>query len=785
MIGTRLGHYRIVEKVGAGGMGEVYRAHDEQLDRDVALKVLPASAVEDDTARARLLREARAAAGLNHPNICTIHEVGESDGRAYIAMELVDGRMLSDVSRSGPVPIADVVQYGCQIAEALAHAHARQIVHRDLKCANVIALGDRRVKVLDFGLAKKVADQGLPDATTGQVRATLTEPGMLAGTLAYMAPEQLRGEPADARSDLWAAGVVLYELATGSLPFRARTAFELSSQILNEPLAAMPRSVPLALRAVVERCLEKQPSRRYQTAADLRRALDGVQSDAAPATVLRYTISRRPWLTTSLAVVVLAAIVGALNVERIRTRWFGGAPRVESLAVLPLENLTGDAAHDYFADGMTEILSTDLARLAVLKRVTARGSVSRYKGTTKPFADIARELNVDALVTGAVLRAGDPVVITAQLLDPATGHQLWTNTYERNLKDILALRNEIVSAIVGEVQARLSPSEAAHLTAARPVNPEAFEAYLKGIFHRLKQTREDFDLAERYFQSALDKDPSYALGYAGLASVWMMRGDAGMQPPSETFPKAIAFIDKALALDDDLADVHVLLGNIKSVTEWDWAASEREYKRALELNPNHADAHFFYSDLLLVLGRPDEWERESRRAQELDPLNDFNRSFYGWQLNYRHRYDEAIALFQKLLPTAPNKGSNYLGLWGAYYRKGDYAPAIAAAREYFNATGDKDLAQLLGPARDLTTYRDAMRRVGEAMVVRSKQRHVPGIRVARMFAHAGDTDRAIEWLETAYRNRESPLMRLGLVWDWDDLRADPRFQDLMRRIGLP
>jgi eukaryotic-like serine/threonine-protein kinase len=785
MIGTRLGHYRIVEKVGAGGMGEVYRAHDEQLDRDVALKVLPAAAVEDGTARARLLREARAAAGLNHPNICTIHEVGESDGHAYIAMELVEGRMLSDVSRGCAVPVADVVQYGCQIADALTHAHARQIVHRDLKCANVIALSDRRVKVLDFGLAKKVADEAVPDATTGQVRATLTEPGMLAGTLAYMAPEQLRGEPADARSDLWAAGVVLYELATGSLPFKARTAFELSSQILNEPLAAMPRSVPLALRAVVERCLEKQPSRRYQTAADLRRALDAVQGDAtAPATALRYAISRRPWLTASLAAVVLAAIVAALNVERIRTRWLGGALRVESLAVLPLENLTGDAAQDYFADGMTEILSTDLARLAGLKRVTARGSVSRYKGTDKPLADIARELNVDALVTGSVLRAGDPVVITAQLLDPATGNQLWTNTYERNLKDILALRNEIVSAIVSEIQARLTPSEAAHLTAARQVNPEAFEAYLKGRFHWLKQTREDFDMAERYFQFALDKDPTYALGYAGLASVWMMRGDAGMQPPSETFPKAVAFIEKALALDEDLADIHVALGNIKAI-EWDWAASEREFKRALELNPNHAGAHFFYSDLLLILGRPDEWERESRRAHELDPLNDFNRSFYGWQLNYRRRYGEAIPIFQQLLPTAPNKGSIYLGLWGAYYRKGDFAPAIAAAREYFNSTGDKDFAELLGMAADRTAYRAAMRRVGEAMVARSTERHVPGIRVARMFAHAGDTDRAIEWLETAYRNRESPLLRMGVVWDWDDLRGDPRFQDLMRRVGLP
>ncbi len=781
MIPGQLGHYRIVEKLGAGGMGEVYRAHDEQLDRDVAIKLLPASSIKDPAARARLLREARAAAALNHPTICTIHEVGEAEEQAYIAMELVYGKPLSERVHGQALPLDEVLRNGGQIADALAHAHERQIVHRDLKSANVLMTSDGRVKVLDFGLAKKMS--ALEVAETTQALG-LTEPGALVGTLAYMAPEQLRGEPADARSDLWALGVVLYEMAVGKRPFSGQSGFELSSDILNRPRAPFPRNVPVALRAVIDKCLEKQPVRRYQQASEVRAALEAIQAGTAtPWSGLVYRLARRPWFAAGVGVAVLAAVLTGLNLERIRTRWLGGTPRIESLAVLPLENLSGDSTQDYFADGMTEVLSTDLARLGALRRVTARGSVNPYKGTSKPPADIARELNVDALVTGSVLRSGGRVSITAQLLDPATGVQLWTNRYERDLQDVLVLRNEIVSAIVREIDAQLSPGEQQRLASARSVNPEAFEAYLKGRFHWYKQTREDYDLAERYYQLALDKDPNYALAYAGLASVWFMRGDAGFQPPRETFPKATTFMAKAVALGDDVADLHVALGNYKSVTEWDWAGSERELQRALELNPNLAEAHFFYGHLLLVTKRIEESNREMQRGLELDPLNDFHRSFYGWHLNYLHRYDEAIPIFQKLLPTGPNRASNYLGLWGAYYRKGMHEQALMAAKDYFVATGDREFADALGT--DRAAYRAGMKRAGDVMVERSKDKHVPAIRIARMFAHAGDKDSALRWLERAYENREPAMMRLGVFWDWLDLHPEPRFQELLRRMKLP
>ena len=787
MIGKQLGHYRILSMLGAGGMGEVYRAHDERLERDVALKVLPASTFEDAAARARLVREARAAAALNHASICTIHDVGEAEGQAYIAMELVEGVPLSERVHGGGLPMDEVLNVGAQIADALAHAHARGIVHRDLKSANVVVTADGRAKVLDFGLAKKMSGPELAQADTQCLTGvSVTERGSVVGTIAYMAPEQLRGEPADARSDLWALGVILYEMSGGAKPFTGQSSFEVSSNILSQPRAPFATAVPVALRGVIDRCLEKDPARRYQAANEACAALQSLQTgQAIPWTPLRYHLARRRWLLPAVAALILAGVLAGLNLETLRRAWPGSASRVESLAVLPMVNLSGDSAQDYFADGITEVLSTDLARLGGLKRVIARGSVIRYKGTSKPLEEIARELHVDALVTGSVLRSGDRVSITAQLLDPATGAQLWTNRYERSLQDVLVLRNEIVSAIVREIRMKLSPAEAARLAAAGRVNSEAFEAYLKGRFYWLKQTSEDFDRAERYFQSALEKDPAYALAYAGLGSVWMMRGDAGFQPPGDTFPKARAFMARAFELDDSLADLHVALANNLVTTQWDWAGAEREFKRAIELNPNLADAHFFYADLLLALKRPGEWDREIQRALELDPLNDFNRSFYGWHLNYLGRYDEAIPIFTRLLPTGPNKATNYLGLWGAYYRKGMYGQALTSAKDFFAAAGDGEFVDTLGAGGDAVAYRAGMRRAGEAMAARSKQRHVPALRIARMFAHAGDTDSAFQWLERAYENHESPMARLAVVWDWQDLRPDPRFRDLLRRLNLP
>ena len=781
---TRLGHYRIAGEIGTGGMGTVYRAHDEQLDRDVALKVLRADVLSDETARARLMREARAAAGVNHPNICTVFEVGEANGQAYIAMELVEGQCLSDLLQKHALPVGEVLRYGIQIADALAHAHARHIVHRDLKCGNVVVTPECRVKVLDFGLAKRLPGEDVTDETT-QSQPSLTTPGTVRGTLAYMAPEQLRGERADARSDIWALGVMIFEMATGKRPFQGRTAFEVSSAILNLAPAELVRSAPPELRAVIERCLAKEPGLRYQHAEEVRAAFEVIQAGASvPRTAVVQRQGRLPRTALMLTGIILLAVLVGAGIQLLRARFRQNPQGIQSLAVLPLENLSGDPAQDYLASGIHEALITDLAKLSGFKRVIARTSVKRFANTTMTPQQIAQDLGVDVLMTGTVLRSGNHVQITAHLIN-ALGNQIWSERYDREFSDILSLQNEIISVVVQEIKLQVTPQEDARLKAPRAVNAEAYEAYLQGVFYRQKQTREDLDIAERYFNFALQKDPNYALAYAGLGAVWLARGDAGWMVPGEAFPKGTAMLNKAVSLDDDSAEVHVWLANNKNAIEWDWPGAEKEFKRALELNPNLAEACFFYADMLIVTKRFDEWKEMIKRSRELDPLNDFQETYYGWHMNYLHRYDEAIPIFRKMLSTAPNKASSYLGLWGAYYKKGLYDESLSAAREYFITINNKDFADALGTGHGEGYYRAAMKRAGQLMAEESRQRHVPAIRIARMFTYAGDHDSAIQWLEKAYQARESPLIRLAVFWDWDDLRPDPRFQELLRRMNLP
>ncbi len=495
MLGKTLGHYRILEKIGAGGMGEVYRAHDEQLGRDVAIKLLPASVLSDATARARLLREARSAASLNHPHICTIHEVGEADGQAYIAMELVEGQPLSARLAGGALPTEQVLRYGLQLAEALGHAHERGLVHRDLKSANVVITTEGRAKVLDFGLAKRLSEGEMDVVTRSQ--ASLTAAGALVGTLAYMAPEQLRGQPADARSDVWALGVVLHEMATGSRPFQGQTGFELSSAILTQRPAPLVGKAPLGLRAVIERCLEKEPARRYQRAGEVRAALEAVQTGAvAPWTAWRYRLARRRWLAAAGAVVVLAAVLVGLNVGGLRERLRHGASPsgINSIAVLPLENLSHDPEQEYFTDGMTEALITELGQISAL-RVISRTSAMHYKGTRKTLPEIARELHVDAVVEGSVERYGQRVRITAQLIEAPTDRHLWAKSYERDLGDVFALQDAVAQAITNEIKIKLTTQEQRRLASARRVNPQAHEAYLRGRFFWNKRSPEGLNRA--------------------------------------------------------------------------------------------------------------------------------------------------------------------------------------------------------------------------------------------------------------------------------------------------
>ena len=789
MIGQTVSHYKILEKLGGGGMGVVYKAQDTHLDRTVALKFLPPDLTRDPVARERFIHEDKAASSLQHPNICTIHDIDETTdnpasadapaaGQLFIVMDCYEGETLKQkIERELPT-IKEAIDIATQVAQGLAKAHESGIIHRDIKSSNIMISEDGIARVVDFGLAK-LAGQTI-----------LTKTGSTLGTIAYMSPEQAGGEAVDHRTDIWSLGVVMYEMIARRLPFAGAYEQAVVYLILNEepaPMTSARRDVPAGLERIVEKALAKSAGKRYQHAgemvADLQALKKEIEEGVAKPRLINLRISRkqRPYVYGAVAV-LLAAVVAA------RLFLFPGTSAgIDSIAVLPLENLSGNPDQAYLADGIQETLITDLTKLSGFQRVIARSSVKRFSNTMLSPREIAEQLGVRALLTGSVLRFGGEIQVTAHLIDASTENTIWSERYNRKAGDVLPLVNEIVSTLARQIQLHLTSAEQERLQAPRKVNSEAFEAYLQGNFHWAKQTKEDCDKAERYFTLALQKDSTFALAYGGLALVWLIRGESGFQPPGETFPKGKALIAKALEMDSTLADLYVDLASIKGATEWDWEGAIREFKRALAMNPNLADAHFFYADLLHSLKRSEDWESDMKRALELDPLNDFKRTYYGWNLNYAGRYDEAIPMFLKLLETGPNKSANYLGLWGAYYRKGMYGQALLAAKNYFLTSGSSEFGESMSvdTAAGKMAYRAAMLRTGQLMAQRAAQRHVPAIRIARMFAHAGDNDRAMYWLERAYQARESPLMRLAVFWDWDDLRADPRFQDLLRRMKLP
>ncbi len=772
-----LSHYRILGQIGAGGMGVVYRAHDEQLQRDIALKVLPASTFTDPAARTRLLREARSAAALNHPNICTVYEVGEDDGQAYIAMELVEGTTLGAGLATGPRSPAEVTRLGAQLADALAHAHEHDIVHRDLKSANIVVTRDGRAKILDFGLAKRVNREVLDEVTRSE--ASLTEPGTVAGTLAYMAPEQLRGEPGNKHSDIWALGVVLYEMATGVLPFRGQTGYELSSAILDQPPRELPRRVPLELRAVIGRCLEKVPGRRYRSAGEVRAALEAIRAGEVSWAAWRYVLARRRWMMAAAGVTLLLLIVAAANYERIRTRVLGGVPRVQSLAVLPLENLSGDPEQDYLADGVHEALITDLAKLGGIKRVIARSSVMGYRKTSKPLSQIAKELGVDALISGSVLRSGDRVQITAHLIQAVNEQQLWGDRYERQLRDVLSLQNDIVSAITQAIRIQLSPQEKAQLSQARPVNPEAYEAYLKGRFYLNKLTPEGFQKGIAYLQHAVEKDPTNPLPYAGLALGYSLIGHEAM-PDAFTRAKAAAL--KAKALGGELAETEEALAENALYSEWDYDRAAQGFKRAMALNPNLPEAHVHYSWYLELYGHQDQAYAEMKRAIELDPLTPLWPTWLAWQYWDAGRYDDAIAEVKKALELDPNLPWALYVLGALQAQKGMYSEAMATHQKA--AAASATLRWALGHTYALAGRKEEARKIAAELARNPTPMDCWGL--TEIYAALGEKEEAFRWFEEAYRTRFSFMPWIKTFnRPLDPLRSDPRFADMVRRVNAP
>jgi len=779
LIGRTLGHYRIVDKIGEGGMGEVYRAHDERLDRDVAIKVLPAATVADETAGRRLLREARMAARLNHPHVCTIYEVGEVGGQAYIAMELISGQALSERLACGRMGVEEVLRLGRQIADALAHAHDHGVVHRDLKSANVVVTPEGRAKVLDFGLADRISDPELTEATTRSLDGAELS-GKVVGTLAYMAPEQLRGQTADASSDIWSLGIVLYEMASGVRPFQGNTGFELSSAILSSTPPSLPAGpggvLPAHLQVVVDRCLEKEPGRRYQRAGEVCAALEAAQSMSGehPADAAQVRHRRGSEACSSRQPSPLS-----------RRQVDGGRERTIRMAVLPFANLSGDPGEEYLADGVTQEMISQLGRLHPEGlSVIARSSVMRYKAGDTPIDQIGRDLKVDYVLEGSARREGALVRITAELIQAEDQTLLWAETYERELAGILALQSEVAERVSESLALELLPAEHARLTSARTVDPEAHDAYLKGSYLWMKLTPADLDTAQHYFELALAKDPAYAPAYEGLAWVWSARQQMGVTPPREAGPKARAAAQRALALDDRSAEAHEALALVGMYTDWDWELSNQEWQRSLEINPNGASAHAYYAQFLTMVGRTDEALWHNERALELDPFNALFRSMQAMVLYADRRFEDAMPVARSALVLQPDNPVAWNTLQQLLVSMGMRDELLETRRR--RIANDLELLDAFESGLAESGGEGAHRRVAGLLASRYESSGGgDAFEIAKRYIDAGEYGTSIDWLEKAYENRDPNLPYVRALPFYDPLRRDPRFQDLLRRMNLP
>jgi len=759
MLGQTLGRYRIVERLGEGGMGVVFRAEDPRLERDVALKVLKPDTLHDEDSKRRFRLEARALSRLLHPNIATLFDFDSDDGVEFLVLEFVPGESLARTLANGPLPETRARAIALDVTEALQSAHEQGIVHRDLKPGNVVITPRGRAKVLDFGLARI-----MPGATDLTQSSSIGGPASFVGTVPYMSPEQVRDGRADASSDLYALGAVLFEMTTGKRPFGGDDVVSLLYQIAHEPaplLRAMRAGLSAELETVVARCLEKVPLRRFSDAGALLRALRGESSDEGRALPSRT-----------------ASLEGRSALESDPGRV------VRSLVVLPFENRSGDPAQEFFADGMTDALIADLAQIGAL-RVISRTSAMRFKGTHLPLSEIARELRVDGAVEGSALRVGDRVRITVQLVDVLGDRSVWARSYERGLTDILALQSEVAHAIADEIRIQVTPDERARLGSKIAVNPAAHIAYLQGQFLWNRFSSESVKEAIQRYQEALAIDPNYAAAYAGLADSYIMLANHHILPPREGYSLGRKAAERGLSLDESLAELHTSLSWIHRLFDWDWPAAERESLRAVQLNPGYAFGHSRYALLLSGMGRHEEAIAEAERAHELDPLNLLTYTVVGDTLFYARRFERSLAPYRKCLELDPTFGAAHTDLARSLEHVGR---ADEAVEEFVCGTAGADglprpssgLAILYARAGRLE---DARAMLGAVQALSQKQ-FVSPYGIASYYAVIGDNDRALDWLEKAYSERDGTLVWLKVHPRLDGLRGEPRFRDLLARLQL-
>jgi serine/threonine-protein kinase len=755
-------------------MGVVYKAEDMKLKRTVALKFLPPELTRDKDAKTRFIHEAQAASALQHHNICAIHDIGETDdGHMFIVMDCYDGETLKEKIARGPLAVDEAIDIVSQVAEGLAKAHATGMVHRDIKPANIMITSDGVVKILDFGLAK----------LAGQTKVTKT--GTTVGTVAYMSPEQARGDETDSRSDIWPLGVVLYEMMRGRLPFRGEVEPAMLYAIMNEdpePVMTLRGDVPHGVEAIIEKALAKERARRYGTMDEFLSDLEAQRDQITLGIKQRRFramrgFKRRKRLTTGAVTIV--ALVAAVVLVQV---FHNGDMTIDSIAVLPLEDLSGDPAQEYFADGMTDALIAELTKIGALD-VISRTSVMRYKETDKPLPQIARELGVTVVVEGSVLRDGERVRITAQLIHASTDRHLWADNYDRDFGDILILTSEVARAIAHEIQVILTPREQLQLAGARPVNPVAHDLYLKGKYYYYKATKEGDEKAINYLQQAIEADSNYAPAYARLAAAYMWYSYDGHLSPEETYPICSRLIEKALEIDDTLAEAHMVLAGVKYHLDWDWVGADAEYKRALELDPNLGEYRGQYAFFLLATGRFEEAIAEAERTLHLDPVALWPNKNLSYMYYHARQYEQAVLQWQQMIDLELDVTTAYRGLVRTYEAMGRYEDAVKFKKKVFALWGE--------PSQRIAALDSTFSESGPKGYWMWHLERLTGeydrypILIAMYYAQLGERDQAFAWLEKAYEKHAGQLFLLKVDPLWDPLRDDSRYHDMLRRVGFP
>jgi serine/threonine-protein kinase len=815
---TKLGRYEILSPIGAGGMGEVYLAEDTRLHRKVALKVLPENIAADKERLLRFEREAQAASALNHPNIITIHEIGETGDQLFIATEYIEGSTLRQKIEKKDLDVYESVRIAEQVAAGLSVAHQAHIIHRDIKPENIMIRRDGYVKILDFGLAKLVEKNPNTLDAEAETRAQVnTKAGMIMGTVAYMSPEQARGKDIDERTDVWSLGVCLYEMLTKRQPFTSETTNDTIAAILTKEAHPLDENLPAELHRIVKKTLQKDADKRYQTAKDLLIDLEEVKEElkfqsklertaapnreetktqilAATTADVAHTTSSAEYVVgeikshkSSFAIGLMVLLVASMGLGY----WFfsnrsSNATQIESIAVLPFVNESGNADNEYLSDGMTETLINSLSQLPKLS-VKARSSVFHYKGKTVAPQTIGNELSVQAVLNGRVVQRGNNLTLSLELVDTQTGNQIWGEQYNRKQTDLVSLQNEIARDVSNKLRAKLSAADANRIAKNYTTNSEAYQLYLKGRSFLNQGTREGQIKSIEYFQQAVNLDPDFALGYVGMADVYTLLGttfDASLKP-REAMPKARIAAQRALEIEPNLSETHTSLAWIKYRFDWDWRGAEEEFKQAIALNPNNAQAHHWYSDYLVAMGRFDEALAEIKRARELDPFSLLINWNVGRILYFARRYDEALLELRKTLEMDQNFLRTHGFLERVYAAKGMNEEAFAEHLKYDSLTGlDAERITNLKEIYAAAGWKAVWQKEIEWTLEDSKNRYVSPFGMALLYNSRGDKERAIEWLDKAFEDRSGTLVTLKVDPSWDNLRDDPRFQDLLRRVGL-